>query len=107
VVEKTGAGVTNFHEGDRVLISCISACGKCSYCRRGMYSHCTTRGWILGKRIDGTQAEYVRIPHADTSLYPLPDEVDEEALVMLSDSCPPASSAACSTAESSRAAPSQ
>jgi alcohol dehydrogenase len=88
VVEKTGAAVTSFHEGDRVLISCISACGKCSYCRRGMYSHCTTGGWILGNRIDGTQAEYVRIPHADTSLYPLPDGLDEEALVMLSDILP-------------------
>jgi alcohol dehydrogenase len=88
VVEKTGAGVTTFHEGDRVLISCISACGKCTYCRRGMYSHCATGGWILGNRIDGTQAEYVRIPHADTSLYPIPAGVDEEALVMLSDILP-------------------
>ena len=88
LVEKTGAGVTTFHEGDRVLISCISACGKCTYCRRGMYSHCTTGGWILGNRIDGTQAEYVRIPHADTSLYPIPAGVDEEALVMLSDILP-------------------
>ena len=52
-----------------MLISCISACGKCDYCRKGMYSHCTTGGWILGNNIDGTQAEYVRIPHADTSLY--------------------------------------
>ena len=51
------------------LISCISSCGKCEYCRRGMYSHCATGGWILGNKIDGTQAEYVRIPHADTSLY--------------------------------------
>ena len=88
LVEKTGAGVTTFHEGDRVLISCISACGKCTYCRRGMYSHCTTGGWILGNRIDGTQAEYVRIPHADTSLYPIPAGVDEEALVTLSDILP-------------------
>jgi alcohol dehydrogenase len=88
VVEKSGAAVTSFHEGDRVLISCISACGKCTYCRRGMYSHCTTGGWILGNRIDGTQAEYVRIPHADTSLYPIPGGADEEALVMLSDILP-------------------
>ncbi len=88
VVQQTGAGVTTFHEGDRVLISCISACGRCTYCRRGMYSHCTTGGWILGNRIDGTQAEYVRIPHADTCLYPIPAEVDEEALVMLSDILP-------------------
>ncbi len=84
----SGQGVTAFSPGDRVLISCISACGKCEYCRRGMYSHCTTGGWILGNEIDGTQAEYVRIPHADTSLYPIPTGGDEEALVMLSDILP-------------------
>jgi alcohol dehydrogenase len=88
IVEKVGAGVTMFHPGDRVLISCITSCGKCEYCRRGMYSHCTTGGWILGNVIDGTQAEYVRIPHADTSLYRIPSGVDEEALVMLSDILP-------------------
>lgn len=88
IVQDTGAGVTRFAKGDRVLISCISSCGKCEYCRRGMYSHCTTGGWILGNTIDGTQAEYVRIPHADTSLYPIPHGADEEALVMLSDILP-------------------
>ncbi|MFI5016621.1 MAG: zinc-dependent alcohol dehydrogenase family protein [Dongiales bacterium] len=88
IVDKTGPGVTVFKPGDRVLISCISSCGKCEYCRRGMYSHCTTGGWILGNEIDGTQAEYVRIPHADTSLYPIPAGADEEALVMLSDILP-------------------
>jgi alcohol dehydrogenase len=88
VVERTGPGVTTFHHGDSVLISCISACGKCEYCRRSMYSHCTTGGWILGNEIDGTQAEYVRIPHADTSLYQIPGGTDEEALVMLSDILP-------------------
>lgn len=88
VVDSVGAGVTAFHPGDRVLISCISSCGKCEYCRRGMYSHCTKGGWILGNEIDGTQAEYVRTPHADTSLYPIPDGMDEEALVMLSDILP-------------------
>lgn len=88
VVEKTGPGVTKVHQGDSVLISCISACGKCEYCRRGMYSHCTTGGWILGNEIDGTQAEYVRIPHADTSLYPMFGDTDQEALVMLSDILP-------------------
>jgi alcohol dehydrogenase len=88
VVAATGAGVTQFHPGDHVLISCISSCGKCEYCRKGMYSHCTTGGWILGNEIDGTQAEYVRIPHADTSLYPIPADADEEALVMLSDILP-------------------
>jgi alcohol dehydrogenase len=88
VVEAVGAGVTVFKPGDRVLISCVTACGRCDYCRRGMYSHCTTGGWILGNTIDGTQAEYVRIPHADTSLYPIPEGADEEALVMLSDILP-------------------
>jgi alcohol dehydrogenase len=88
VVESAGPAVTSFKPGDRVLISCISACGKCAYCRKLMYSHCTTGGWILGNRIDGTQAEFVRIPHADTSLYSIPDGADEEALVMLSDILP-------------------
>ena len=88
IVEKTGPAVTAFKPGDRVLISCISACGKCVYCRKLMYSHCTTGGWILGNSIDGTQAELVRIPFAETSLYPIPDGADEEALVMLSDILP-------------------
>ncbi|MEO8143233.1 MAG: zinc-dependent alcohol dehydrogenase family protein [Betaproteobacteria bacterium] len=88
VVEKVGQAVTTFKPGDRVLISCISSCGKCVYCRKLMYSHCTTGGWILGNTIDGTQAEFVRTPHADTSLYRIPDGADEEALVMLSDILP-------------------
>jgi alcohol dehydrogenase len=88
VIDTIGAAVTAFRVGDRVLISCVSACGKCLYCRRQMYSHCTTGGWILGNTIDGTQAEFVRIPHADTSLYPIPANADEEALVMLSDILP-------------------
>jgi alcohol dehydrogenase len=88
VVETVGPAVTMFKPGDRVLISCISACGKCAFCRKLMYSHCATGGWILGNSIDGTQAEFVRIPHADTSLYPIPDGADEEALVMLSDILP-------------------
>ncbi len=88
VVEAVGSGVTTFKAGDRVLISCITSCGKCEFCRKGMYSHCTTGGWQLGHLIDGTQAEYVRVPHADTSLYPIPADADEEALVMLSDILP-------------------
>ena len=88
IVDSIGPAVTAFKPGDHVLISCISACGKCLYCRRQMYSHCTTGGWILGNTIDGTQAEFVRIPHADTSLYPIPPGTDEEALVMLSDILP-------------------
>jgi alcohol dehydrogenase len=88
VIDRIGAGVTVFKPGDRVLISCISACGKCVYCRRQMYSHCTTGGWILGNSIDGAQAEFVRIPHADTSLYPIAEGADDDALVMLSDILP-------------------
>lgn len=89
-IHQIGGGVTIFKPGDRVIVSCISACGICEYCRRNMYSHCTTGGWILGNKIDGTQSEYVRIPHADTSLYPIPEGADEEGLVMLSDVFPTA-----------------
>jgi alcohol dehydrogenase len=88
IVETAGAAVASFKPGDHVLISCITACGKCPSCRRQMFSHCTTGGWILGNTIDGTQAEFVRIPHADTSLYPIPAGADEEAVVMLSDILP-------------------
>jgi alcohol dehydrogenase len=88
VVEQVGTGVSKFHIGDKVIISCVTACLKCDFCRRGMYSHCRSGGWILGNTLDGTQAEYVRIPHADGSLYNLPADGDEEALVMLSDILP-------------------
>ncbi len=88
IVESVGQSVSAFASGDRVLVSCISACGTCSYCRRLMYSHCTSGGWILGNSIDGTQAEWVRIPHADSSLYRIPDGVDEESMVLLSDILP-------------------
>jgi alcohol dehydrogenase len=88
IIDSVGSGVTTFKPGDRVLISCITACGRCVNCRKGMYSHCATGGWILGNSIDGTQAEFVRIPHADTSLHPIPEGGDEEALVMLSDILP-------------------
>ncbi|MFZ6819241.1 zinc-dependent alcohol dehydrogenase family protein [Undibacterium sp. Ji22W] len=88
VIVEVGSAVSTFKAGDHVLISCISACGKCEYCRKLMFSHCTTGGWILGNTIDGTQAEFVRIPYADNSLYPIPVGADEEALVMLSDILP-------------------
>ena len=88
IVEEAGSAVSAFKKGDHVIISCITSCGKCDYCKKAMYSHCENGGWILGNLIDGTQAEYVRIPYADTSLYPIPEGADEEALVMLSDILP-------------------
>jgi alcohol dehydrogenase len=88
VVEQVGTGVSEFHVGDKVIISCVTACLKCDFCRRGMYSHCRHGGWILGNTIDGTQAEYVRIPQADGSLYNVPADGNEEDLVMLSDILP-------------------
>lgn len=88
VVEAVGSAVANFKPGDKVLISCVTSCGRCEYCKKQLYAHCTDGGWILGHTIDGTQAEYVRIPHADNSLYPVPESADPEALVMLSDILP-------------------
>jgi alcohol dehydrogenase len=88
IVDEVGAGVTAFKRGDRVLISCVTSCGSCVNCRKLMFSHCVNGGWILGYQIDGTQAEYVRIPYADTSLYPILDGEDEEPLVMCSDILP-------------------
>ncbi|MBI5644333.1 MAG: zinc-dependent alcohol dehydrogenase family protein [Deltaproteobacteria bacterium] len=88
VIDEAGGAVKRFKKGDQVLISCITSCGTCEQCKRGMYSHCEYGGWLLGHLIDGTQAEYVRIPFADTSLYHAPGGVNEDALVMLSDIFP-------------------
>jgi alcohol dehydrogenase len=88
IVEQAGPDVSEFHVGDKVIISCVTACLKCDFCKRSMYSHCRHGGWILGYTIDGTQAEYVRIPQADGSLYKFPVAADEEAMVMLSDILP-------------------
>lgn len=85
-----GTAVSNFQPGDQVLLSCISSCGTCEYCRRGMNSHCTTGGWLLGHTENGTQAECVRVPHADSSLFKIPEGVDPKTLVMLSDIFPTA-----------------
>ena len=84
IVVETGTSVVNFQKGDKVLISLITSCGRCSFCKKGMFSHCENGGWQLGNQIDGTQAEYVRVPFADNGLYHLPADVDEEAAVMLS-----------------------
>ena len=88
IIEEVGSGVTEFHVGDKVIISCVTSCTKCDFCRKGMPSHCRHGGWILGYTLDGTQAEYVRIPCADGSLYHFPERGDEESLVMLSDILP-------------------
>jgi alcohol dehydrogenase len=90
IVREVGTGVTRFRPGDHVVISCITSCARCDRCLRGMPSHCRDGGWVLGHTIDGTQAEFVRIPHADTSLHRAPVEVSEESLVLLSDILPTA-----------------
>lgn len=88
-VEEVGAGVKNVRPGDRVLVSCISACGACRFCREGRYGQCLGGGgWILGHLIDGTQAEHVRVPFADTSTYPVPAGVTDEAVLMVADILP-------------------
>ena len=93
-ITEVGTAVTTVAVGDRVIISCVSACGSCSYCHQGLYAHCLADegasgiGWILGHLIDGTQAEYVRVPFADNSLYQVPEGVNDEAAVMLSDILP-------------------
>lgn len=88
-VEQVGAGVKNVKVGDRVLVSCITACGSCRFCREGRYGQCLGGGgWILGHLIDGTQADYVRVPFADTSTHLAPAGVSDEELLMLADILP-------------------
>ena len=88
-ITQTGGAVNNVTPGDRVLVSCVSACGHCHYCRQGRYGQCLGGGgWILGHRIDGTQAEYVRVPFADNSTYPIPPGVSDEQVLMLADIIP-------------------
>jgi alcohol dehydrogenase len=84
-----GDGVRRICPGDRVLVSCISACGTCRFCREARYGQCLEfGGWILGHKIDGTQAEYVRVPYADTSTFQIPDGVTDEEALMLADILP-------------------
>jgi alcohol dehydrogenase len=93
-ITEVGDAVTTLAAGDRVILSCVSACGRCSFCKKGVYSHCQADegapgiGWIFGHLIDGTQAEYVRVPFAETSVYKLPDGVSGAEGVLLSDILP-------------------
>jgi alcohol dehydrogenase len=90
-VVETGEAVTTIDEGDRVLVSCISSCGRCRFCKEGRYGLCTGGGgWIFGHLIDGLQAEYARVPFADTSVYKLPTELTDEQVVFLADILPTA-----------------
>ncbi len=85
-VQEVGPAVKNVKPGDRVLVSCITSCGACRFCREGSYGQCLGGGgWILGHKIDGTQAELVRVPFADTSTFPVPDGVSDEEVLMLAD----------------------
>ncbi|MBE2224476.1 MAG: alcohol dehydrogenase catalytic domain-containing protein [Anaerolineae bacterium] len=88
IVESVGSGVRRFKPGDPVIISCITSCGSCENCRRGLPSSCVDGGWILGNTIDGCQAEYVRVPFADNGLYKIPESISEEVALMLSDIVP-------------------
>jgi alcohol dehydrogenase len=93
-ITEVGDAVTTLAVGDRVIVSCIKSCGKCSFCKRGIYAHClgdegaSGIGWVFGHLIDGTQAEYVRVPYAENSVYRLPEGVTDEQGVMLSDILP-------------------
>jgi alcohol dehydrogenase len=88
-VVEIGSAVMNVWEGDKVLLSCISACGRCMYCKRGMYSQCLNGGgWILGHLVDGVQAEYARVPFADNSLYKVPEGLSDEQVLFLADILP-------------------
>lgn len=88
VIEEVGSSVSEFKVGDKVIISCITSCGSCEYCKKQLYAHCKDGGWILGHMIDGAQAEYVRIPYADNSLYKIPSTIEDDIAVMISDILP-------------------
>ncbi|MDE6346306.1 MAG: alcohol dehydrogenase [Muribaculaceae bacterium] len=85
VVEATGSGVTKVKPGDRVAVNVETFCGDCFYCRRGYVNNCTSGGWHLGCRIDGGQAEYVRVPYADNGLTPIPHNVSNEEALFVGD----------------------
>ena len=108
VITEVGTGVTQLSVGDKVILSCVSSCGRCSYCRQGIYSHCLDPegiagiGWIFGYMIDGTQAEYVRVPFAENSVYKVPEASPMPKASCSRTSCRPVSRSACSTDRSSR-----
>ena len=90
-ITEVGAAVTELKVGDRVIIPAVTNCGKCSYCKKGQYSHCQTVGgigWIFGHLIDGTQAEYVRVPYAETSLHRVPEGLADDQVLFLTDALP-------------------
>ncbi len=88
-VQEVGAGVSTVAAGDRVLLSCVSACGRCRFCKESRYGQCLGGGgWIFGHLIDGVQAEYARVPFADNSVYKVPDELDDEQVLFLADILP-------------------
>ena len=93
-ITEVGSAVSTLAVGDRVILSCVSACGRCSYCKQGLFSHClgdegaSGIGWIFGHLIDGTQAEFVRVPYAETSVYKMPDGVTAQEGTLLSDILP-------------------
>ena len=88
-VLEVGAGVSTVSPGDRVLLSCVSSCGRCRYCKQGRYGQCLGGGgWIFGHLIDGLQAEYARVPFVDNSVYKVPDELSDEQVLFLADILP-------------------
>ena len=84
-VVEAGSAVTNVKIGDRCAISCVTSCGQCFYCRLGEYSHCTTGSWIFGYLINGCQAEYVRVPHANMGVYKIPKGLEDEDVIFVGD----------------------
>lgn len=85
IVDEVGPGVTRFKPGDRVAVSCVTQCMECFYCRRGMYSQCVDGSWIFGYKIDGCQADYVRVPYADSGMHLIPAELEDEDVLFVGD----------------------